>query len=76
MSQLELVSTTGMCRYAMKAGHPCLYPVYEYMEGGDLGRALTVPPGSHGALTQGERIKVSVRVRVHLCIVLVKGFLL
>jgi len=53
-------------RYAMEAGHPSLYLVYDYMEGGDLGRALAIPPGSHGALTQGERFKVCVCV---LCFV-------
>ena len=46
----------------MEAGHPSLYLVYDYMEGGDLGRALAIPPGSHGALTQGERFKVCVCV--------------
>jgi hypothetical protein len=52
----------------MEVGHPSLYLVYDYMEGGDLGRALAIPPGSHGALTQGERIKVCVIVCTVRCV--------
>jgi hypothetical protein len=62
-------------RYAMEAGHPSLYLVYDYMEGGDLGRALAIPPGSHGALTQGERFKVCVMLRTVCCVAHVLLFL-
>lgn len=40
--------------YAMEAGHPSLYLVYDYMEGGDLAKALASSPG----LTELERLKV------------------
>ncbi len=42
----------------MEAGHPSMYLVYDYMDGGDLGAALTGAP----ALTDWERVKVGAAV--------------
>ncbi len=44
-------------RFAMQEGNPVLYLVYDYMDGGDLGRALAVPTG----LSLSERVKVCER---------------
>ncbi len=41
-------------RYAMETGHPAMYLMYDYMEGGDLEKALVGDP----PLTDWERIKV------------------
>jgi hypothetical protein len=38
----------------MEAGHPFYYLVYDFMDGGDLTRALTTGQG----LTEWERVKV------------------
>jgi hypothetical protein len=47
-------------RFAMEAGHPSLYLVYDYMEGGDLGSSLAHCDDGSG-LTHAERLKVGAR---------------
>ena len=45
----------------MEEGHPSLYLVYDYMDGGDLARALASDPP---ALTERQLVKVSEGVPV------------
>ncbi len=44
--------------YAMEAGHPYLYLVYEYMSGGDLGKALAADGDAELELGEFDRVKV------------------